>query len=171
VRLEVADMRELPDFGEFDLVWALDDAVNYLHDSLELRAALAGMRRNLAADGLLLFDSNTLGTYRTFFAETEVQEQAGRKVTWNGRTSREAPPGVLAEAVLEVEAGEAGAPALRSAHRQRHFPSSEVLDALAACRLECLDIYGHGADAVLEQPLDELGHNKAIYIARRDPGV
>src|SRR5690348_14621530 len=30
VRLEVADIRELPRFGEFDLVWALDDAVNYL---------------------------------------------------------------------------------------------------------------------------------------------
>src|SRR4051794_28255187 len=30
VRLAVADMRELPKFGEFDLIWALDDAINYL---------------------------------------------------------------------------------------------------------------------------------------------
>ena len=30
VELAVADMLELPEFGEFDLVWALDDAINYL---------------------------------------------------------------------------------------------------------------------------------------------
>src|SRR5262249_13250195 len=30
VRLEIADMLDLPSFGEFDLVWALDDAINYL---------------------------------------------------------------------------------------------------------------------------------------------
>jgi SAM-dependent methyltransferase len=31
-RLEVADMRRLPRLGRFDLVWAIDDAVNYLRD-------------------------------------------------------------------------------------------------------------------------------------------
>ena len=36
VRLDVADMRELPDFGEFELVWALNDAVNYLLSAEEL---------------------------------------------------------------------------------------------------------------------------------------
>jgi SAM-dependent methyltransferase len=43
-RLSVADMRELPTFGEFDLVWALDDAVNYLLSGEELGKALSGMR-------------------------------------------------------------------------------------------------------------------------------
>ena len=31
-------MRELPVFGEFDLVWSLDDAVNYLLSAEELEA-------------------------------------------------------------------------------------------------------------------------------------
>src|SRR6185295_19871710 len=62
VELTVADMTELPEFGEFDLVWALDDAVNYLLGTEELRRALAGMRTNLATTGLLLFDVNTLRT-------------------------------------------------------------------------------------------------------------
>ena len=67
--LSVADMRELPAFGEFDLVWALDDAVNYLLSAEELEQALSGMRANLAPGGLLMFDVNTLQAYRTFFAE------------------------------------------------------------------------------------------------------
>src|SRR5690349_17465028 len=48
VTLAVADMLELPVFGEFDLVWALDDAVNYLLSPGELERALVGMRRNMA---------------------------------------------------------------------------------------------------------------------------
>src|ERR1700761_4191622 len=36
VRIEVADMRELPVYGSFDLVCCLDDAVNYLHTGAEL---------------------------------------------------------------------------------------------------------------------------------------
>ena len=44
-RLSVADMRELPVFGEFDLVFCLDDAVNYLLSGDELERALSGMRR------------------------------------------------------------------------------------------------------------------------------
>ena len=51
-KLSVADMRKLPVFGEFDLVWALDDAVNYLLSGMELGEALSGMRANLAPGGL-----------------------------------------------------------------------------------------------------------------------
>src|SRR5262249_6156918 len=46
--LSVEDMRELPTLGEFDLVWCLDDAVNYLLSVDELERALSGMRQNLA---------------------------------------------------------------------------------------------------------------------------
>src|SRR6266508_136426 len=35
----VADMRSLPDWGSFDLVTCLDDAVNYLHDEVDLDAS------------------------------------------------------------------------------------------------------------------------------------
>lgn len=64
-RLSVADMRRLPGFGEFDLVWCLDDAINYLLGSDELERGLTGMRRSLGPGGLLMFDLNTLETYRT----------------------------------------------------------------------------------------------------------
>jgi SAM-dependent methyltransferase len=167
-RLSVADMRALPQFGEFDLVWCLDDAVNYLLSTEELEQALSGMRANLAPAGLLMFDANTLECYRTFFAEEVVVERDGRRLIWRGRASADTPPGAINEASFEVEplGEEAGPPIAPELHRQRHFPEAEVLAALERAGLECLDVFGHHEDAVPQQPLDELAHAKAVYIAR-----
>jgi SAM-dependent methyltransferase len=166
--LSVADMRSLPIFGEFDVVWCLDDAVNYLLSSEELEQALVGMRLNLAPDGLLMFDLNTIESYRTFFAEEVVMEREGKRLIWKGLTSPDAPPGSIAEASFEVESLEesAGPTIPVELHRERHFPEAEVLAALERAGLECLDVYGHHHDAVPHQPLDEVAHAKAVYIAR-----
>jgi ubiquinone/menaquinone biosynthesis C-methylase UbiE len=168
--LAVADMLELPTFGEFDLVWALDDAVNYLLGLEELERALAGMRRNMAPTGLLLFDLNELLAYRTFFAETSVVERGGRRLVWRGLAEADVAPGSICESRLEVMAedggGEGGDEAPVLTHRQRHFAEAEVLAALEGAGLECLDVYGHGLDGVPKQPLDVESHTKAIYIAR-----
>jgi SAM-dependent methyltransferase len=167
VRLSVADMRELPVFGEFDLVWSLDDAVNYLLSGEELEEALSGMRANLAPGGLLMFDLNTLQSYRTFFAEEQRLERGGRRLIWRGQGSVDTPPGSISEARLEVESGEGGLEVETHIHRQRHFPEAEVRELLAAAGLECLDVFGHGFDAVPKQPVEELIHSKAVYFARR----
>jgi SAM-dependent methyltransferase len=168
VDLSVADMRELPRFGEFDLVTCLDDAVNYLLSVTELELALAGMRANLAADGLLVFDANTISTYRTFFAEEVAVEREGRRLLWHGRASADQEPGTIAEAVFEAEPlpGADAAPVAPERHRERHFPEAEVRAALASAGLECLDVWGHAEDAIPHQPLDEIAHSKAVYIAR-----
>jgi predicted TPR repeat methyltransferase len=167
VRLSVADMRELPVFGEFDLVWALDDAVNYLLSGEELETALAGMRQNLAPGGLLMFDVNCLQTYRTFFAEEQRVHRGGRTLVWRGQGSGDAAPGSIGEARFEVEASEDSGDFETHVHRQRHFPEAEVRERLEQAGLECLDVYGHGFDAVPKQPVEELVHSKAVYIARR----
>jgi len=160
-RLIVADMRELPLLGKFDLVWALDDAVNYLLSLDELRRALTGMSENLARQGLLIFDMNTLTTYREFFAETSVVELGGRRLIWRGEAATDAAAGSICEARFETENAEI-APHI---HRQRHFPEADVRASLAAAGLECLAVFGHGEDAVLRRPLDEDVHTKAVYIA------
>ncbi len=167
--LSVADMRRLPTFGEFDLVWCLDDAVNYLLDGNELERALIGMARNLAPRGLLMFDANTIKNYRNFFAEDVTVEQPGRRLVWRGRASADQAPGTIAEASFEVEALEGGdaEPIPPQMHRQRHFTEAEVLAALERAGLDCLDVFGHDDTSVPEQPLDESRHNKAVYISRR----
>lgn len=167
--LEVADMVELPIFGEFDLIWALDDAVNYLLSAGELQDALAGMRRNLAPGGLLAFDVNTLITYRTFFAGTRVVATKGQRLVWRGRASRDTPPGSICEATFEVEMAAGHAPVQAEVHRQRHFPPEEVCAELERAGLECLDVFGYGHETVFEQPLDEFRHSKALFIARLAP--
>jgi len=167
VELFVADMRELPAVGEFDLVACLDDAINYLLSGEELERALRGMRSNLAADGLLVFDVNALVAYRTFFAEEVVVERDGRRLVWKGRGSPDSGPGAISEASFEVLPLEGEEPLVApEMHRQRHFPEAEVLEKLASAGLECLDVFGHGEDAVLRQPLRDAEHSKAVYVAR-----
>jgi SAM-dependent methyltransferase len=170
VRLHVADMRELPVFGEFDLVWSLDDAVNYLLDEEELERALHGMRANLAPTGLLLFDVNALHAYRGFFAETVAMAEleGGRRVVWRGETAPGVEPGSICEARITIEEPGAapGEGEDLGTHRQRHFPEQTVLDALERAGLECLDVYGQTTDGIPRKPLDEATHTKAIFIAR-----
>lgn len=168
VRLDVADMRELPRFGEFELVWALNDPANYMLDAEELELALAGMGANLAPGGLLMFDTNTVEAYRGFFCEEVVLERDGWRLIWRGRSSPQDPPGTVFEASFEAEplaAGEA-APIAPTLHRERHFPEAEVLAALERAGLECLDVFGYTDEEGLVEPLDETAQYKAVYIAR-----
>lgn len=166
-KLSVADVRDLPVFGQFDLVWCLDDALNYLLSVEEFEQALACMARNLGPTGLLTFDLNTLSSYRHFFAEEDVIERGGKRLIWRGKTDPDAGPGCTSEATLEVEPLEpsAGPPIPPVVHRGRHFPEDQVVASLARSGLQCLAVFGHGYDAVFQQPLDEETHKKAVYIA------
>jgi len=158
--VHVADMRELPRWGAFDLVTCLADALNYLGTTADLEAALRSVARNLAPDGVLVFDLNTLRTYRTTFASTVTVERDGLAMTWRGATDPAIGPGGSAEAVVEV----AGHPA--SGHRQRHFPRAAVLAALAAAGLTAVAVLGLTPDGGTDPDLDEERHHKALYLAR-----
>lgn len=161
--LTVADMRDLPRLGSFDLVWSLNDSINYLLDRRQLELALRCMRENLAPTGLLVFDLNTLLTYRTYFAQRRVVECASRCLVWDGRAREDQAPGSIATARLEAEDD----PTTAHLHRQRHFPEAEVLATLDAAGLECLEALGQDEDGALHPRLRELEHVKALYIARR----
>lgn len=163
VQLEAHDMRALPRLGAFDLVWCLDDAVNYLLTPADLGLALRGFRRNLAARGLIAFDVNTLASYRGFFAETHRQDLSEHALVWQGHGSLNTAPGSEVTATFAIERDGVGA---GEVHRQRHFRPSEIEAALTAAGLELLAVFGHGYDAIFEQPLDESQHTKAVYIAR-----
>lgn len=159
-----ADMRELPDLGEFDLVWALNDSLNYLMSEEELVATLAGMRRNLAPGGIALFDVNTLTAYRTFFSEECVVEHGGRRFVWQGVASSE---GVVPGAIYEARFGGEGEGVEEHVHRQRHFPEADVLAAIEAAGLRCVEVLGDD-DGTQESGVDENRHTKAIYVMTAD---
>jgi SAM-dependent methyltransferase len=85
VELHLADMRRLPDIGDFDLVLSLNDSVNYLLGDEDLAVALTGMRANLAKDGLLVFDVNSGSTNSTGIAGEREVEYEGSRWVWTGR--------------------------------------------------------------------------------------
>jgi SAM-dependent methyltransferase len=162
-QLHQADMAQLPAIGDFDLVWSVNDAVNYLGSNEELVSTLRGMKQNLSPQGVLLFDLNTADSFRTWMAEEVVVEDDERRFLWRGQTDPNTfRPGGFGEAICEVE----GAPETRHFHRQRHFPEEEVLDALLAAGLHCWSVYGE-LDGELSQPLDEEDHSKAVFVAVR----
>jgi SAM-dependent methyltransferase len=157
-----ADMRELPDVGEFDLVWAINDPLNYLLDMEELEATFDGMRRNVAPNGIILFDVNTLVTYRTFFSNEIVVHGEGGRLVWQGQLSpADVSTGTFAEARFKAE-NDAD---LTNVHRQRHFTETEVLAALATAGLDCIAQFGE-KDGDLTPGVDENLHSKAVYLCR-----
>lgn len=162
VPLHVADVRELPVLGEFDLIWALNDTFNYLMSEEELEVALTATRGNLAEKGILLFDLNTLRSIREMFANNEIVRAVnGREMRWVGQT----PEGVEAGAINTAHFEVAGDPTASHEHRQRHFPEAPVLQTLERAGLECLAVWGD-YEGEQSQPLDEGRHQKAVYIAR-----
>src|SRR5690348_5200115 len=86
-RFVVADMRDLPDLGEFDFVLCLDDALNYLLSDGELEATFQGVARCLSPAGVFAFDLNSLFTYRTAFAQAMVREAEDVYMVWQGEAS------------------------------------------------------------------------------------
>jgi SAM-dependent methyltransferase len=163
VRLDVADLRELPCFGEFDLVLALNDVINYLTADGDLERAFNGIRANLAPSGLLIFDANTLSLFAEHFGSGCAEgEGMGRgRWRWSGLT-KDVRPGGIYEARVSGDGVET------HVHRQRHHPSADVKAALGAAGLECLAVLGlqeiDGKIALLD-PADESRDPKLIYFA------
>ncbi len=167
-RIAVADARELGDFGSFELVTMTDDVVNYLAPD-ELVASFAGVARNLAPHGLFAFDANTLLTYRTFFADTDVRESDAAFAVWRGSASTIFAAGDVATATLVGFVRDEFGCWTRNAaiHRQHHHPIDRLATALAKAGLSLIDVCGVDDDAKDHRPVDETRQHKAVLIARR----
>ena len=164
----VADMRELPVLGAFDHVTCLDDALNYVLHGDELHDTLAGFAHQLEPGGLAVWDVNTLSLVRSSFTDDWVAERGEWFFCWRGT----AAPAVAAGAVVEARVDafrRRGSTWTRttSRHRQRHWPSRELLRTAEAVGLEVLEVLGQRRCAELEPEIDEDRHIKAVFIARR----
>jgi SAM-dependent methyltransferase len=167
-RLLVADMRELPALGAFDLVWCLGDALNYLHTREDLEAACAGFARNLAPRGVVAFDVNTLATFRTLYTSLLAVPGQDQVVVLEGRGSTDVGAGGAATAWIDrLQRQESGWwTRTRSEHHHRHHPEPELRRALERAGLTCVGVFGADGDGALDVPLDEDRHGKAVYTAR-----
>jgi SAM-dependent methyltransferase len=165
VRLVEHDMRALPTVGEFDLVCALNDAINYVLDERQLTQTFTGFRRNLAPGGVVVFDVNTIGTFRAY--DALVHQEPDRVLVVEGRGGDELQQGATMRSdfiVLERRDGFFWH-CSRSPHFQRHHPDAEIRRALHAADLELVSVHGQ-LHLRIAETLDELNDEKAVYVAR-----
>ena len=168
-RLIEADARSLGDIGRFDLVLLLDDVVN-LVPTTDLVTVFGEARRNLAPDGLVVFDLNTLRTFRTFFTAVEVRERDGCVVSWTGKGCSDLGPGAVAEAVMETfvrDDVDGTWQRSRGTHREYHHPLPVAEQALTRAGLELAAVRGHDEQCRFDPEPDELAHSKLLVVARQ----
>lgn len=163
VKLQVADMRALPQFGQFDLVLSLNDSVDHLLGDEDLVLALRGMRKNLAENGLLVFDVNASPVYSTGYAEVREVEHDGGRWVWTGR-------GEVAPSIFEAEiSGDRLDKPIRNRERLRSV--HEVLDAMRTVGLTTLAALGMSekdGEVVLSTSIDEARDYKLVFIGAAD---
>jgi SAM-dependent methyltransferase len=162
----IADMRELPVLGEFDLVTCLDDALNHLPSAADVTAALRAMGANLAAGGLLAFDVNTLAAYRD--VGDRIVEDGDRIVLWHGGPARLDAPGGRAEVAMDVLSRCGGGLWRRASASwgHWHYPLASIPELVARAGLEVVATRGQRTGGVLEPDADEHRHGKAVFLAR-----
>ena len=162
VTLEVADMRQLPHLGDFDLVLSLNDCLNYLLGDEDLVQALAGMKANLAIDGLVIFDVNSGSTFAGGYSGAREVEHKGSRWRWIGR-------GEVAPSIYEAEISGDQLESIRQ--RERFRPVDEVLDAMREAGLNVLATYGMSetnGEVLLSAPPNEDRDYKLVFIGARD---
>ena len=160
----VADMRRLPWAGAFDLITCLDDAVNYLLTEEDLHAAMASMGRALAPDGILVFDANSLGTYRSDFAESFEVDAGDTRFLWSGEASPDVEPGSVVSATMTIEAPDATEV---SRHVQRHWPVELLREACVAAGFAHVQLRGLSIGPRLAGEPDETSDLKIVCLAAR----
>jgi hypothetical protein len=143
--------------------------VNYLLDEDDLEAAFASFAANLAPDGVLVFDVNTLSTYRTTFARDAIVEAPGVYLVWHGECAEDEEPGCLAGLVIEAfrEDDSGLYERVTTRHAQRHHPRSGVEAALARAGLRPVGVFGQLPDGTLDELADDDLHHKLVYFAMR----
>jgi SAM-dependent methyltransferase len=171
--LLVADVRELPALGRFDIAIALDDALNYMLSDDELLAAFEGVAQNLRPGGLLVFDLNSLPTFQAGLTRDIAMEMDGAFFCWRGEADApdEVVPGAIGTAVIEVFSTDDGECWRRvsSRHVQRHHPPETVVRLLSEAGFELLSLRGQEGATAIDPVGDEAVHRKLVYFARRGP--
>lgn len=170
VALLEADMRDLPELGSFDFATCIDEPVNYLLAPEDVGSAFASVARNLRPGGLFVFDVNTLHAFRSIFSSDDCYEQEGWLFVWRGHGDGTAEPGLRSGFTIEAftETGDGTWERRTNQHLQRHYPTVQIAELLAAAGLEHLGAHGMSPDGVLDPVADEDRHTKTFHVARKE---
>ena len=150
-------------------MWSVADAVNYLLSEDELVSAFESFRRNLAPGGVVVFDVDTLCTFRALYSSVMVVPGDDRTIVFEGRTPGAIDDGAIGEAWID-RLERADAPwwdRVRTVHRQRHHPQD---DARANARRRrspsASPRGGPTGPAASNSRSTSCEHVKAVYIAQ-----
>jgi len=170
VPLIQADARDLETIApaeegveSFQLILLLNEVINYLTADGDLERAFAGIHRNLATNGLVVFDANTLLWFRESFASGKSEEMSARGWDWHG-LSQTVDRGAIYEARFS---GQGVKP---NVHRQRHWTPEQVEMALIDAGLSPLAALGQREEnwrVILDSHIDEDRDSKTIHIAAK----
>jgi len=161
VTLATADARELPVYGEFELVISLNDVLGYCTEDGDLKRVLAGMRANLADGGRICFDLGTLWLFRAYLTGGDSEWMGDPRLHWRSLGGT-AEPGTIFESEVFGEG------LATHVHRERHWTREDVMEAIDAAGLECLGEIGHNeveGKIVFSQTPDEERDHRVIYVA------
>lgn len=164
VDVRVADMRALPWRACFDLVTCLDDSVNYLLTADDLEAALLSMAAALRPTGILIFDTNSLATYRSTFAEEFSVESGAWRIRWRGEAHPDFKRGGLASASIDAVGPEIVS---ASRHVQRHWPVEVLRTACGRAGFDHVAFRGQVPGGRLVGDPDDSAHSKIVCLAKR----
>ncbi|MFB1042831.1 class I SAM-dependent methyltransferase [Streptomyces chrestomyceticus] len=162
----VADLRDMPDLGSFDVVTCMGEPLAYLAGE-QLAAAFAGLGRQLADGGVVVFDMTTLGSFRRDYAVTKVVDRDGRFDVWRGGPVPVGPDGVVDvthDYFARTGTGDDTWRRVSSRHRYHHHSDATVRRELAAGGLRLIAAHGVEGRKLTDVP-DEDGCRKILYVA------
>lgn len=164
----LADMRDLPEAGTFDLAVIVDDALNYCQSTGELRMTFEGVNKILDSGGLLVADLNTLLAYKEDFAKTVITDEPDFYFVWQGETSEDFESGSPASLKITLFNLNNGAyHKYVSTHFQTHFAIRTVLQSLFEANLQPISMLGINADGSFNEVQNEEDYKKMILVARK----
>ena len=118
---------------------------------------------------MYLFDTNTTLGYEAGFVGSRTRSVDGLEMTWTGAQTGE----VTFEAQLLVTPWDAAAGgAVSSTRHVQHWHSvPDLLEALAAEGLHCLQVAGQRPDGTIDPLLDERVHVRAVFVTGLAPSI
>ena len=166
VNFVLADIRELPELGPFDVATTMGEPLIHLSRDSELEDSFRGVARSLEPGGLFIFDLPTAG-YADRLSKWRVIDDGGDVVVlWRGapRDDGDHAVDVTVDTFTKVDD--------ENWHRTSetlpcyYFSPEQVERALRAAGFKTETVYGL-YQGVLQESVDEELHRKSIVIARK----